>query len=324
MRGLKSLYSIFTRTMVIALSLTSASIAPVTAQNTTQGNTSANNRFPDTQNHWAQPFIAALAERNIVTGYPDGTYRPTQALERDEFAAIIRQTFSQERERQIASGSVYQDIPENYWAAPAIADAYEMGFLQGYPGGEFRPRQDVSKVDAIVALSQNLNLGTTPTTGPRTKATSPQPSPAATQTQARADRRPMGQWMFPLATTALMQPVVTSIASVIPAVPTPAPTPQASEPETASVAPDAIPASEVVSQYYTDAEQIPKYAVDGVASATRAGVVVNHPEPRRLNPIQPISRGETAALIHQVLVNQGRLNPLPSNTPATNYIVGKR
>lgn len=51
--------------------------------------------FPDIQDHWASPFIQALAEKNILTGYLDGTYRSNKTLARDEFAAIIRQAFNQ-------------------------------------------------------------------------------------------------------------------------------------------------------------------------------------------------------------------------------------
>jgi len=51
----------------------------------------------------------------------------------------LNKAFSQNPERQIANGSVYKDIPRGYWAAPAIEDAYEMGFMKGYPDGEFRP-----------------------------------------------------------------------------------------------------------------------------------------------------------------------------------------
>lgn len=70
--------------------------------------------FPDIQDHWASPFIKALAEKNIVTGYLDGTYRPNKTLARDEFAAIIRQAFNQNQVTQIPSGSVYKDIPVGY------------------------------------------------------------------------------------------------------------------------------------------------------------------------------------------------------------------
>jgi len=46
--------------------------------------------------------------------------------------------------------------------------------------------------------------------------------------------------------------------------------------------------------YYTDAKQIPQYAVDDVA-ATKANIVVNYPNVRVLNPKDP--RGAAAALI---------------------------
>ncbi|MBD0302562.1 MAG: S-layer homology domain-containing protein, partial [Tolypothrix sp. T3-bin4] len=56
----------------------------------------SNASFPDIQDHWARPFIEPLAEKNILAGYLDGTYRPNQPVQRDEFAAVIRQAFNQE------------------------------------------------------------------------------------------------------------------------------------------------------------------------------------------------------------------------------------
>ncbi len=239
--------------------------------------------FPDIQNHWAQPFITRLAERNIVTGYPDGTYRPNQSVDRDEFAAIIRQAFNQKKERTIPSGSVYKDVPANYWAAQPIEEAYEMGFMHGYPGEYFRPKQPVSRVEALVSLSQNLNLTTAQTARKKTA------------------RR---QFFLPIAMTNLMQPLMTAKATN----------------KTVSPLQNA-PASAVVSKYYTDANKIPQYAVDDVAAATQAGIVVNYPNTKVLNPNQPATRGTIAAFIYQALVNQGRLQPLPNNVKASNYIV---
>jgi S-layer homology domain len=56
--------------------------------------------FPDIQNHWARPFIEALVEKDIVAGYPDGTFRPNKTIDRDEFAAVIRGAFDGERVRK--------------------------------------------------------------------------------------------------------------------------------------------------------------------------------------------------------------------------------
>jgi hypothetical protein len=38
----------------------------------------SNASFPDIQDHWARPFIEPLAEKDILAGYLDGTYRPNQ------------------------------------------------------------------------------------------------------------------------------------------------------------------------------------------------------------------------------------------------------
>lgn len=299
--------------------------------------------FPDTQNYWAQPFIAALAERNIVKGYPDGTYRPEESVDRDEFASILQAAFNQPTERRIASGSVYKDVPQGYWAATQIESAYQMGFMSGYPGGYFRPQQPVTKVEALVSLAQNLNLNqgdagrqqaATPVS-PNSPALIQSPvnqsatqTPAQTAPRQRANRR----FMIPIAGTMLLQSLnesTAALASVTNQNATsnnqPAATPQSPTNQPATKAAKAStpqrPASVLISQYYDDANRIPQYAVGSVAQATRAGIIVNHPNIRQLNPQQPATRGEIAAIIYQALVNKGQVPPITGTTSASRYIV---
>ncbi|MBW4468087.1 MAG: S-layer homology domain-containing protein [Pegethrix bostrychoides GSE-TBD4-15B] len=274
--------------------------APVLAQDAS---------FPDTQDYWGQPFIAALAERDIVTGYLDNTYRPEQTVNRDEFAAILQKAFSQPSERQISSGSAYTDIPEGYWAASAIESAYEMGFMKGYPEGDFRPNQPVTKVEALASLAQNLNLS------PVRSEAAPA-APAALSQQPAPQRRAKRPLMFPLAMTTLMQPLVKP-----PVRSAPVANSAASAQSASSSAQQSIPID--LSNYYQDAAQIPQYAVGSVAETTAANIVVNYPDPQILNPTQPATRGEIAALIHQALVYQGKMIPLPSDEAATRYVVGR-
>ncbi|OKH42976.1 beta-Ig-H3/fasciclin [Calothrix sp. HK-06] len=120
----------------------------------TQGTVS----FPDvSQDYWARPFIQALAERNIIAGFPDGTYKPEQPVTRAEFAAIIQKAFNQNRVRQLPTGG-FRDIRSNFWAAQAITTAFETGFLSGYPDNTFRPNQQITKVQAVVSLASGLGL----------------------------------------------------------------------------------------------------------------------------------------------------------------------
>ncbi|MGQ9837124.1 MAG: S-layer homology domain-containing protein [Cyanobacteriota bacterium] len=75
---------------------------------------------------------------------------------------------------------------------------------------------------------------------------------------------------------------------------------------------------------YTDAADVPEVGRAFVAMAGQAGLLVNVPDPARLNPNRVLRRGEGAVLLHQALVYQGRipalnppvaqLSPLPKET----------
>ncbi|MER3491694.1 MAG: beta-Ig-H3/fasciclin [Mastigocladus sp. ERB_26_2] len=193
--------------------------------------------------YWALPFIQALVARNVIVGYPDGTYKPDQPVTRAELAAMFQKAFTLNPVRQLPAEG-FRDVPANFWAAPAIRAAYEAGFLSGYPNNLFQPNQTVSKADAITAVASGLNLT---------------PSGSVEQTLANA---------------------------------------------------------------YVDAGQIPSYAVNQVAAATQANLVVNYPDVKTLNPQGGLTRADAAALLYQALVRLGQVQPLPSNVAAANYIVG--
>lgn len=116
-------------------------------------------RFPDIQTHWARPFIEGLAQRNIVRGFPDGTFRPDQAVTRAEFAVILQTAFS----RPIVRPPItFTDVPANHWAINAIRYAYQTNFLTGYPGSQFRPNEKIPRVQALAALAGGLGLTNSP------------------------------------------------------------------------------------------------------------------------------------------------------------------
>ncbi|MCU0536333.1 MAG: S-layer homology domain-containing protein [Hydrococcus sp. Prado102] len=297
--------NLFARSRAIALGITAGAIAPllVSTPSLTQ-ETAFSDVAPD---YWAQPFIQQLASQNILAGYPDGSFQPEQPVERDEFAAIIRQAFDRNQERQIASGSVFKDVPTDYWAASAIEEAYEGQFMNA-PDGYFRPREEVTRLEAISALVRGLNLSPKPVTAQATQTTQTAQKAQTAQKQPKA---------IPLAMLSLMQPAVNAIATFQSlSATTPAATANRPTTSTASKSP-AIAAS----NYYQDAAQIPQDAVDEVAAATQANIVVNYPNKRVLNPNQPLTRGAAAAMIHQTLVQQGKLSSLPSNSEALNYVV---
>jgi hypothetical protein len=115
-----------------------------------------NVNFPDVpQVFWARPYIKALAERGVLSGYEDGTFRPNQVVTRAEFAAQLQKAFDQ---KVVVPGQKYKDIPDQFWASSAIQETTRSGFLRGYPENDFRPDQKISKVEALVSLTNGLGL----------------------------------------------------------------------------------------------------------------------------------------------------------------------
>ena len=118
----------------------------------------AQTAFSDvSNNYWAKDFIQDLSERGIIKGFPDRTFRPDAPVTRAEFAAMIRSV--NKAKTRAAVG--FADVPSNFWAKGAIAEAYEMGWMSGYPGSVFRPMQQIPRVQVVVAL--NNGLGYEPT-----------------------------------------------------------------------------------------------------------------------------------------------------------------
>ena len=63
---------------------------------------------------------------------------------------------------------------------------------------------------------------------------------------------------------------------------------------------------------YADADAIPNWANDKIAAATTNSLVVNYPNLDQLNPEQPTTRAELAAMIYQALALQGAVEPIDS------------
>nr|WP_317105914.1 DUF1565 domain-containing protein [Chroococcidiopsis sp. SAG 2025] len=109
----------------------------------------------DIKGLWAQPYIEALAAKNIIAGFPDGTFKPDEPVTRAQFAAIVSKAFTPKGQRPAVN---FQDVQRKYWGYQAIQTAYQGGFVAGYPGNLFEPEQKIPRVQALVSLANGLKL----------------------------------------------------------------------------------------------------------------------------------------------------------------------
>ncbi|WP_254445304.1 S-layer homology domain-containing protein [Anabaena sp. UHCC 0204] len=137
--------------LVMALSITSTAVIPFVITTPAFAQTS----FNDVQsNYWASQFIQELSRREIIAGFPDGSFRPEEAVTRAQFAAMLNKAFNKSAQRQ---GIRFNDVATNFWAYNAIQQSYVTGFLSGYPGNRFEPNQAIPRQQVLVSLANGLN-----------------------------------------------------------------------------------------------------------------------------------------------------------------------
>lgn len=115
--------------------------------------------FYDIQGNWAQGCINKLAQQAIINGYPDGSFRPDLYINRSEFATIINKAFP--RALPTRNPVMFADVPTYHWAHDQIKQAYQTGFISGYPRRLFKPSQKISRAQVLVALTSGLNYSPT-------------------------------------------------------------------------------------------------------------------------------------------------------------------
>ncbi|MDF0552964.1 DUF1565 domain-containing protein [Kamptonema sp. UHCC 0994] len=112
-------------------------------------------KFSDISGNWGKDFIERLAAKNIVSGFPDGTFKPNDSLTRAQYAALLAKAFELTPRR---AGTNFKDVAADFWGKDAIEKANKGGFVAGFPDGTFRPNQNLTRAEAIVSLVNGLQL----------------------------------------------------------------------------------------------------------------------------------------------------------------------
>lgn len=109
----------------------------------------------DYSSHWAKETIESALASGIVSGYPDGSFKPDQAIGRAEFFTLVNSAFKINTVSEVK----YTDVKGDAWYAASIAKS--TGYADGYPDGTIQPEGNISRQEAAVILSRVKTL--TPT-----------------------------------------------------------------------------------------------------------------------------------------------------------------
>ena len=97
--------------------------------------------YPGQEGERLQAVLCQLTDRGALTGKAGGDFAPADVLLRGEAAAMVGRLF---RLVPDSVGSVFSDVTPDYYAAGYIAAMHQMGILNGYEDGTFRPEAAVT------------------------------------------------------------------------------------------------------------------------------------------------------------------------------------
>ncbi len=215
--------------------------------------------------HWAYTEIRELSEQNIISGYPDETFKPDVLVNRAEFTSMVIKTLNREK-LPVNNPNLFTDINEDFWAYGDILRSAQLGLAVGYPDNTFRPGNEITKAEATSIISKTLNCCE---------------KPCATECE-----KPCAiDFGNPC-------PAAACAASYECAVKCPGPCPL-EQPKT----------KECVLKQFADSEEIADWAKKPFARAVKNGLYVNYPDKNYLTPNKNLTRAETAALLYKIRQN---------------------
>ncbi|MDG0792624.1 S-layer homology domain-containing protein [Cohnella ginsengisoli] len=102
---------------------------------------------------WYAGAIYAAAGAGILSGYPDGTIRPSRSVTREEAAVVLAKLDGLSETGAIEPA--FSDASDvRSWSKASVGSAVYSKLLGGYPDGTFRPAKAMTRAEAVVALDK--------------------------------------------------------------------------------------------------------------------------------------------------------------------------
>lgn len=101
-------------------------------------------------NQWYTKAVTTLAGKGIISGYPDGTFKPNALITRAEFVTMAMNFANADK----GTACNFPDVPQNMWYYGAIAGATQNGWISGYPDGTFGPDRYITRAEVASVINR--------------------------------------------------------------------------------------------------------------------------------------------------------------------------
>lgn len=114
-------------------------------------------QYPDVyDSYWASCDINRLSEQCVLSGYPDGMFKPNRKVSRAEMATMVVKGYNLNMTSSCDNLS-FKDVPKSHWAHDYIAKAASEDFVKGKSHDKFFPNQNITRAEALTIMSKGIN-----------------------------------------------------------------------------------------------------------------------------------------------------------------------
>ena len=111
--------------------------------------------YRDLTGHWSQSAVTRLQDLNLLKGYTDGTFKPSQVISRAEFVMILDRAFGFTGNAATRS---YVDVTSDDWYYDVMVRANGSGIIEGTDRDHLSPQQPITRQDAAVMVDRAFQL----------------------------------------------------------------------------------------------------------------------------------------------------------------------
>ena len=105
--------------------------------------------FSDT----ADADVRLIAATGVVTGYPDGTFRPDAAIARQDAAIMLKRLAGLFDVQAAGNGQSFTDAAQiSDYAKDGVSFATAIGLMNGHANGSFAPRAQITREQAVITV----------------------------------------------------------------------------------------------------------------------------------------------------------------------------
>jgi hypothetical protein len=116
--------------------------------------------------YWAFKYVEYAVEQNVVKGYSDGTYKPTDEVTRDQMSVFVARAIATPTagvdlvNYTPPTTATFPDVPTSFWAYKYVEYIAQpsVAVTKGYPDGDYHPEYVCTRDQMAVYVARAFKL----------------------------------------------------------------------------------------------------------------------------------------------------------------------